>query len=105
MNSSKALSDRVPEREKMVQKNRQGSALLYTVSLGVRNPLHGTKKKAEGWLDGAGRKSVGKQISLEALIQSPPVASGFHQMFQPNGLMESACATFWKRLRGYVKFQ
>ena len=36
MNSSRELSDTVLEGEKMVQKTRQGSAVLYTGSLGVR---------------------------------------------------------------------
>ena len=36
MNGSGALSDTAPEREKMAQKDRQGSTLLSTGSLGVR---------------------------------------------------------------------
>ena len=35
MNSSGALSDKEPEDERVVQKTGQGSALLYTGSLGV----------------------------------------------------------------------
>ena len=45
MNSSVTLSDIAPEDERMVQKTRQGSTLLYTGSLGVGiNSMALTKK-------------------------------------------------------------